>query len=240
MKMFLSTTLLASLALATNAARVEVYPQSFDAGGWALDAQFMDTVGSPYLLAHGLGVRVYDDMLTIERREFSEGGSLGADWVMPFEREEGKGKRKEERIKKPHPFSKGELKKVIGKPQFRTGAKLTVEISNAETQRRREGENENSASPRLCVKIPHADGNPDSRVYAYEVVVVGDKGTPKLHKAVYAAGCNMGIGREPNGGVTMLDIPKSELPPGKTLTFAVRPLTSLGTFGKPIATTIKA
>ena len=24
-----------------------------DAGGWALDAQFMDTVGSPYLLAHG-------------------------------------------------------------------------------------------------------------------------------------------------------------------------------------------
>ena len=36
-----------------------------------------------------------------------------------------------------------------------------------------------------------------------------------------------------------LDIPKSELPPGKTLTFAVRPLTSLGTFGKPIATEFK-
>ena len=45
----------------------------------------------------------------------------------------------------------------------------------------------------------------------------------------------MGIGHEPNGGVTTLDIPKSELPPGKTLTFAVRPLTSLGTAGKPIA-----
>ena len=49
----------------------------------------------------------------------------------------------------------------------------------------------------------------------------------------------MGIGHEPNGGVTTLDIPKSELPPGKTLTFAVRPLTSLGTFGKPIATEFK-
>ena len=43
-----------------NAARVDVYPQSFDAGGWSLDAQFMDVMGSPYLLAHGLGVRVTD------------------------------------------------------------------------------------------------------------------------------------------------------------------------------------
>ena len=84
-----------------------------------------------------------------------------------------------------------------------------------------------------------ADGNPNSRVYAYEVVVVGEPGTPKLHKAVYATGCNLGIGHEPNGGMTTLDIPKSELPPGKTLTFVVRPLTSLGTYGKAIATEFK-
>ena len=69
--------------------------------------------------------------------------------------------------------------------------------------------------------------------------MTGDEGTPKLCKAIYAAGCNMGIGHEPNGGMTTLDIPKSELPPGKTLTVAVRPLTSLGTFGKPITATCK-
>ena len=183
----------------------------------------------------GLVVRVYDDMLTIERREFSEGGSLGVEWVMPLDWGTGNGERGTGK----HPFAKEELKKVIGEPLFREGAKLTVEISNAETQRRREGENENSASPRLCVKIPLADGNPDSRVYAYEIVVVGDEGAPKLHKAVYAAGCNMGIGHEPNGGVTTLEIPKSELPPGKTLTVAVRPLTSLGTSGQPIETKFK-
>ena len=175
----------------------------------------------------GYVVRVYDDMLVIERREFGEGGSLGADWVMPLGKYD------------PHPFSKDELKKVIGEPQFRTGVKLTVEISNAEMQRRREGENENSASPRLCVKIPLADGNPDSRVYAYEVVAVGDEGTQRLFKAVYAAGVNLGMGHEPNGGVTKLDIPKSELPPGQSLTFAVRPLSSLGTSGKAIATEFK-
>ncbi len=149
--------------------------------------------------------------------------------------------------RKPHPFSKAELKKVIGEPQFRDGAKLEVsldridkinKIGKTATDNPVNPVNpvqENSATPRLCVRIPLADGNPDSRVYAYEVVVVGDEGTPKLIKAVYAAGCNLGIGHELNHGVTTLDIPKSELPPGKTLTFAVRPLTSLGTAGKPIA-----
>ena len=188
----------------------------------------------------GYVVRVYDDMLVIERREFGEGGSLGADWVMPLGKYD------------PHPFSKDELKKVIGEPQFREGAKLEVsldridksnKVGKAATDAPVNPVNpvqENSATPRLCVRIPLADGNPDSRVYAYEIVVVGDEGTPKLCKAIYAAGCNMGIGHEPNGGVTTLEIAKDELPPGKTLTFAVRPLTSLGTSGKAIATEFKA
>ncbi len=164
----------------------------------------------------GYVVRVYDDMLTIERREFGEGGSLGADWVMPFGKE-------------PHPFSKEELKKVIGEPQFSKSGKLRVESVKLE-----------SGEEAVKISIPLADGNPDSRVYAYEVVVIGEAGSQKLFKAVYAAGCNMGIGHETNGGVTALEIPKDELPPGKTLTVAVRPLTSLGTSGRAIATEFKA
>ena len=70
-------------------------------------------------------------------------------------------------------------------------------------------------------------------------VVIGEAGSQKLFKAVYAAGCNMGIGHETNGGVTTLEIAKDELPPGKSLTFAVRPLTSLGTSGRSIATEFK-
>ena len=161
----------------------------------------------------GFVVRVYDDMMVIERREFGEGGSLGADWVMPL------GTAGE------HPFSMKELKKVIGEPQFREGAKLAVE----------EWTNETKGEKGITIKIPLADGNPDSRVYAHEVVVVGDGGKLQLLKAVYAAGCNLGIGHEPNGGVTTLEIPKSELPPGNTLDIAVRPFTSLGTSGKAIA-----
>ena len=187
----------------------------------------------------GYVVRVYDDMLTIERREFGDGGSLGADWVMPL------GKYA------PHPFSKDELKKVIGEPQFREGAKPEVSLGRIDRINKigkTANDNpvnpvnpvqENSATPRLCVRIPLADGNSDSRVYAYEVVVIGEAGSQKLFKAVYAAGCNMGIGHETNGGVTALEIAKDELPPGESLTFAVRPLTSLGTSGRPITTEFK-
>ena len=178
----------------------------------------------------GLVVSLYDDMMVVERHEFGTGGKLGRDIVMPYGKYD------------PHPFSKDELKKVIGEPQFRDGAKLEVGlVSHKEQEKLEVGPSHNSpvSSCSLWLKIPLADGNLDSRVYAYEVVVVGDEGAPKLHKAVYAAGCNMGIGYKPNGGVTTLEIPKSELPPGKPFTFAVRPLTSLGTAGKPIAATFK-
>lgn len=171
-----------------------------------------EAAGTP---RQGYVVRVYDDMLVIERREFGEGGSLGADWVMPFG-------------KTPHPFAKGELKKVIGEPQFGKSVKLKVESVKLE-----------SGEDSVKVSIPLADGNPDSRVYAYEVEMTGENPDKNLQKAVYAAGCNMGIGHEPNGGVTTLEIPRSELPLGKTLTIAVRPLTSLGTFGKAIAMELK-
>ena len=37
-----------------------------DTGGWVVDAQFMDQIGSPYLLAHGLGKPVKDVVTTFE------------------------------------------------------------------------------------------------------------------------------------------------------------------------------
>ncbi len=48
------------LSIAGYAERVDVYANTFREGGWKLDVQFMDVMGSPYLLAHGLGFRVPD------------------------------------------------------------------------------------------------------------------------------------------------------------------------------------
>lgn len=40
--------------------------QFADAGGWEIDQQSMDQMGSPYLLAHGLGVPVQDAVTTVK------------------------------------------------------------------------------------------------------------------------------------------------------------------------------
>ena len=233
---------------------------SFDAPLGDSDAYIVpvriEGTGQVGMARQGLVVSVFDDCVVFERRDFNiPGGSLGTKWVMPLG------------LYAPHPLSKGELKKAIGEPQFRKDAKLEVagignnndNIKNNFVKGARanppaqsdKAEAVASAEKEVVVsscsgcfqsiriKIPLADGNPDSRVYAYEVVVVGDEGNPKLRKAIYAAGCNLAVGTEPNGGVTTLEIPASELPPGKSLTVAVRPITSLGTSGRPIITDFK-
>ena len=43
-----------------------------DRGGWVVDSQFMDQMGSPFLLAHGLGVPVADARTTVRVAEAGE------------------------------------------------------------------------------------------------------------------------------------------------------------------------
>jgi len=57
-----------------------------DHGGWGLDQQSMDQMGSPYLLAHGLGIPVAD---AVTKVSFPTGGTYRLwvrtrDWVAPW------------------------------------------------------------------------------------------------------------------------------------------------------------
>ena len=171
-------------------------------------------------------VNVFDDMVVFERHEVGQGGKLGPDWVMPLG------------AYKPHPFSKAEQKKAIGAPEFTSKAKLDVAkaLVAASAEKPKKGEKPRM-EPGIRISIPMADGNPDSRVYAYNVVVVGDDVKARYFKSAFFSGLNSGIGHEPNHGVTTVDIPQSALPAGKKLTIAVRPVSSLGTKGKTIGTT---
>ena len=172
-------------------------------------------------------VNVYDDMVVFERHEVGKGGKLGPDWVLPLGEF------------KPHPFSRDELKKVVGEPEFGKKAKLVVAKGTQATKATKGTKKGDSVAsvPALKIKIPMADGNPESRVYAYEIVVVGDDPKAKLFKNAFFEGANAGIGHEPNHGITEVAIPVSELPPGKKLTIDVSPCSSLGTKGKAVATT---
>ena len=54
-------------------ATVLIEAESFtDCGGWVVDQQSMDQMGSPYLLAHGLGVAVADAVTTVKIPESGE------------------------------------------------------------------------------------------------------------------------------------------------------------------------
>lgn len=79
---------LAASFLSSQAAPVWVEAESFaDHGGWMLDTQFIDIMGSPYLLAHGMGTPVRDARTTVA---VTEAGSYKVwvrtkNWVGPWE-----------------------------------------------------------------------------------------------------------------------------------------------------------
>ncbi len=76
-----------SLLGASNAKTVLVEAESFEKlGGWVVDQQFMDQMGSPMLLAHGMGAAVEDAATTVE---FPAAGTYRVlvrtrDWVAPW------------------------------------------------------------------------------------------------------------------------------------------------------------
>jgi len=65
-------------------------------GGWVIDQQFMDVMGSPYLMAHGLGVPVADAVTSVT---FPAGGDYYIfvrtyNWTSPWKQTEGAGRFK--------------------------------------------------------------------------------------------------------------------------------------------------
>src|SRR4029434_8038576 len=75
--------LMAALSLGASAAdQVLVEAESFASqGGWVLDTQFIDAMGSPYLMAHGLGELVMDAETTVN---FPSTGTYRV-WVRTFD-----------------------------------------------------------------------------------------------------------------------------------------------------------
>ena len=61
MKKFLLICIAVACSLVAVAEELLIEAESFSQrGGWVLDQQFMDQMGSPYLMAHGMGIPVAD------------------------------------------------------------------------------------------------------------------------------------------------------------------------------------
>ena len=83
-----------ALSLVASAETVFIETEAFDDwGGWVNDTQFMDQMGSPYLLAHGLGKPVADAKTTFELKS---GGRYNVwvrtkNWTSPWHPDIGAG-----------------------------------------------------------------------------------------------------------------------------------------------------
>ena len=90
-------TVFAGLALCADLSAQSLFVEceSFtQKGGWVLDQQFMDEMGSPYLLAHGMGVPVADASTEVD---IPVGGTWKVwvrtfNWTSPWSEKDGPGK----------------------------------------------------------------------------------------------------------------------------------------------------
>ncbi|MDR0713554.1 MAG: FAD-dependent oxidoreductase [Bacteroidales bacterium] len=95
MKKYLLFFFFSCLSLFLFAENVWIEAERFEnKGGWVVDQQFMDQMGSPYLMAHGLGVPVKDASTTVY---FPSGGNYFVyvrtfNWTAPWFAGNGPGK----------------------------------------------------------------------------------------------------------------------------------------------------
>ncbi len=95
MKRILVTLLLMAASVSAQAADLWLEAESFShKGGWKVDQQFMDQMGSPYLLAHGMGKAVDDAWTEVT---FPEKGDYYVfvrtyNWTSPWYDGEGPGR----------------------------------------------------------------------------------------------------------------------------------------------------
>ena len=196
-----------------------------------------------YPSRQGLVVSVFDGVCVVmDRREFTRGGRIGPPWMFPVGQFETK------------PYSHATLKTKIGNPEFRPKAKIQTYMDKVDTRGKAilpkrvkdliahmyRKPTRKEDRPSLWIEIPMADGNLKSRVFSYDVVIMADDDLKNRYfKSMYFAGVGFGEGHEDNDGITLVDVPVQDLPKGKKLTVAIRPVSSLGTKGKSISTTFR-
>ena len=95
MKKFLLTCIAVACSLVAVAEELLIEAESFSQrGGWVIDQQFMDQMGSPYLMAHGMGIPVADATAEIN---IPQAGTYYVyartyNWTSPWTDAEGPGK----------------------------------------------------------------------------------------------------------------------------------------------------
>ncbi len=166
----------------------------------------------------GMLLKVYDDHILIERRNFNYDAKLGADLVMPLPAAESK----------PFAFAPRAAKAVA--PEFPEGAKAEVKplkVKVGEKGKEREVDT-------LDVTFPAAKFTDSTRVLNYKVDAETKDGKVVCEKRVLATDYYLPLGMTGRAGRCGFAL--SELPKDAEVRFAVRPAEWFGHLGKPLHT----
>ena len=110
----------------------------------------------------GMIMRVFDDRMVFDRRDFADMNSLGEDWVVPLPAAE------------PMPFAYAKRAAASVPPQFPKSAALAVRMTKGKN---RGGKNVASeVQPVLEITIPAANGVKGARALDFAIKITGAKG----------------------------------------------------------------
>ena len=173
---------------------------------------------------NGMLVAVYDDHITITRRDFRYDCDLGPDWVMPLPVAESK------------PFAFAEHAKSLAVPQFAAGAELKAERAPypPEDTAKKGGKN----APKFDVfnlTIPAAQQTFSNRVWRYEVQVVLKKDESiTLTRNILSPDYHLPL--EKAAKELLLPVPVDDLPKGEEFRFTVLPCNCFDRAGRALST----
>lgn len=191
---------------------------------WRVNAKKMLGVYENGDCRQGMLWRVYDDCVTVRKREFLSDLDLGDDWVLPLPSAE------------PKPFSFVQHAKKTGAPQFPKGAKLLVRHGMS-MNRGGSGGDESIPAVRqktVHVEIPAALAERGARAHSYRVTARSASG--EVVKHVLATGYNHALEHRKATSCSECQFAFAELPKGP-ITFSVVPLNCFGKAGEPLEIT---
>lgn len=167
----------------------------------------------------GMVMRVYDNAITFERREFVYDEPVGDAWVLPWP------------ISREEPLSFENRAKTAAIPQFPAGAKAYVTTGTGKDRYGTEQEQVTVHFPSVLKK------NAGVRAFDYEVQVEYDWLDVRniaCTKRVFSPKCY--LGEEKDTGEVICVYGASELPKDFAYRFAIRPCNCFGGKGKPLYT----
>lgn len=196
---------------------------------WKADARKLMPVIRTVDCCQGMLWSVYDECITVNRREFTSGLDLGEEWALPLPAAE------------PRPFAFAEHAKKFRAPEFPVGAKPVVAETVAKNRGGKSKDGKEVISPEekpaYSVTVPPVVPDVRARLFTLEFVAQTADGKSQT-KLVVPEGFNHSLKHEKAKLRQVCFFRKDELGEG-AVRFSVTPINCFGARGKTIETQIK-